>query len=870
VSSVQDKLNEWKRQLLDLSKRNRLLHFKETKWQTLRVQLPEPGVVFKRVALEERPFTVVGLGKEALLASDGTPAKKDDPAPRLLTVKPGEILFSGSDEKVAGALYTLRLRSRTELEERGVGVLYLAFGFLHWFEADQSDYEIVSPLILVPVELQRDTALAPYRVLHRDDDIVINPTLRKILGDQFKLELPDLPDEETWSLSRWLSTVGKVVSGQKRWRVEDAVYLSALSFLKLNMYRDLELGLGAAESSAIIRALAGDLSHLAAAQGDISEIPASQLDEQVDPASCLQVLDADSSQQQAIELAKAGASFVLQGPPGTGKSQTIANIIAELLGLGRTVLFVSEKAAALEVVQRRLTAVGLADGCLEVHSHKANKRVVVGELARVYALGNGGSSGIATFNYARLRERRLALNEYVRELHVRRDPLGRSVFEVEGLVAQLEGVPEVPFEVGDVVTLTPERLESMRDAITRLSGSADAIAALRENPWRGSTLDGQSLELQRLTRARLSTARDEFSRANDAGRALADAIGLDGTDLTPATIEWMSRISLALADGPQLIGSWLGSDKSAQLIESARAASEQHASAIADGNVVGDVFTDAVLEHDLDGLSDRLHNEYRSAFARLGGAYRHECLVLAPLTKSGKRPSFPDLMRTVPNAIALRDRRRWLASHEAGLREEFGPWYCGHATDWPSLQAALEFAQRISASFAGTPPEAFRLRMAGILSDRDALRAMSHTAEDALEAAREASLHVAGWFAANAPSSFLFAAHDSTPLETMAREADRLVLTCRSTRTSVSMSSRRWGHASDRRGRQAGARSVGARRDDGAAPLGASPHHPGAVRGADEPAGRRGTRCADGDRQQVAWALRRRRTGRTLRRAAIG
>ncbi|WP_371641220.1 AAA domain-containing protein [Tolypothrix sp. NIES-4075] len=59
------------------------------------------------------------------------------------------------------------------------------------------------------------------------------------------------------------------------------------------------------------------------------------------------MLDADSSQQVVIEAAKSGSSFVVQGPPGTGKSQTIVNMIAELIGDGKSVLLVAEKETAL-------------------------------------------------------------------------------------------------------------------------------------------------------------------------------------------------------------------------------------------------------------------------------------------------------------------------------------------------------------------------------------------------------------------------------------------------------------------------------------------------------------------------------------------
>ena len=386
--TLQDKLNEWKRQLLDLSKRNRLLHFKETKRQTLCVAQPEIEVAFQRIVGAEKKLTVSDVDPMCLFEPDDSTTNITLAPSAKQPTKTNEITFKGAPQAVATALYTLKSRSKVELEERGVGVLFLAFGFLHWFESENSDYEIVSPIILVPVDLERKTVLEPYSVVPRDDDVVVNPTIQKTLMDQFKIKLPELPEKEDWSIVDYLGQVKHEVARQSRWRVEGAIYLSAFSFMKLNMYRDLEIGLTTAEKSPLLQALSGDRSLLVSAMGDINEIPARELDERVDPLQCLQVLDADSSQQQAIELAKAGGSFILQGPPGTGKSQTIANIIAELLGIGKTVLFVSEKAAALDVVYRRLTEVGLSDPCLALHSHKANKREVVQELGRVYSIGN--------------------------------------------------------------------------------------------------------------------------------------------------------------------------------------------------------------------------------------------------------------------------------------------------------------------------------------------------------------------------------------------------------------------------------------------------------------------------------------------------
>ncbi|HII80242.1 MAG TPA: DNA helicase, partial [Methanosarcina sp.] len=64
------------------------------------------------------------------------------------------------------------------------------------------------------------------------------------------------------------------------------------------------------------------------------------------------------------------------------KSQTIANTIAELLAQGKSVLFVSEKMAALQVVKSRLDNAGLGELCLEVHSHQTRKKAVLEELEK--------------------------------------------------------------------------------------------------------------------------------------------------------------------------------------------------------------------------------------------------------------------------------------------------------------------------------------------------------------------------------------------------------------------------------------------------------------------------------------------------------
>lgn len=108
------------------------------------------------------------------------------------------------------------------------------------------------------------------------------------------------------------------------------------------------------------------------------------LDRNFSPSDLMVTLPADSSQMAAIATADRGKDFILIGPPGAGKSQTISNMIGRLLAKGKTMLFVSEKTAALEVVYQRLNKAGLGRFCLELHSNKAKKADVLKQIGAAW------------------------------------------------------------------------------------------------------------------------------------------------------------------------------------------------------------------------------------------------------------------------------------------------------------------------------------------------------------------------------------------------------------------------------------------------------------------------------------------------------
>ena len=106
------------------------------------------------------------------------------------------------------------------------------------------------------------------------------------------------------------------------------------------------------------------------------------------------VLDADASQRICLQHARDGKSFVIEGPPGTGKSQTIANLIAQSIADGKSVLFVSEKMAALEVVFNRLKQSGLSEfSCAPTRLRHAFSQLLIPSLRRRHRTTTRRSNG---------------------------------------------------------------------------------------------------------------------------------------------------------------------------------------------------------------------------------------------------------------------------------------------------------------------------------------------------------------------------------------------------------------------------------------------------------------------------------------------
>jgi very-short-patch-repair endonuclease len=280
--------------------------------------------------------------------------------------------------------------ARTAIEETGINYLHVALGFLRWNESTATTGELKrAPLILVPVSLQRTlrpTGGVEFELVWNEDEVVDNACLRKKLETDFAIELPRLEEEEF--PGAYCKRVEAAISSQaKLWHVEVDCAVGFFSFHKLAMYSDLDPANWDASQAIATESLADRLfggseepvgTNLYAGDYDV---------DRHDLAKTIELpLDADSSQHSAITDIAAGRNLVIEGPPGTGKSQTIANAIAHAVEQGKTVLFVAEKLAALEVVQKRLAHAGLGDYCLELHGHSLAPRQLFDSLAKRLSL----------------------------------------------------------------------------------------------------------------------------------------------------------------------------------------------------------------------------------------------------------------------------------------------------------------------------------------------------------------------------------------------------------------------------------------------------------------------------------------------------
>ncbi len=423
------KLTLWQRKLLDLTTRNRLLHLPDSA-KGVRLLCPDPAALEDLLSSGQRIRVVAvpdltSSGRDEVLYEQQNNESLVDEVARQALAR-GEVLASLEKVKLEATLIDLFRKARSDLEEGGANTLFLAIGFLKWKKSADDPKTYSAPLILLPVKLERKSALSGVTLSLLDEEPRFNLTLLELLRHDFELVIPgldgELPgDESGIDVAGIWDRVRRAVRDVPGFEVSTELVLGTFSFAKYLMWKDLNANAAQLLQSPLVQHL---LDPDAAGEGfsGSADFPRPErLDATVTPAQLFAPLPADSSQLAAVVASANTHSFVMDGPPGTGKSQTIANMIAHNLALGRRVLFVAEKRAALDVVFRRLAEQGLGEFCLELHSSKTSKVEVLKQLDRAWDVSEALSAEEWEREAARLQTLRSRLNQLVEVLHRRWD-----------------------------------------------------------------------------------------------------------------------------------------------------------------------------------------------------------------------------------------------------------------------------------------------------------------------------------------------------------------------------------------------------------------------------------------------------------------
>lgn len=444
-TTIQKKLELARQELLDLGLRNPLLNYRTLKARGLDISREKPEHIYRILVTEKKKMSFLEMSNltnkveaeqvyltkadqdspseviEDQLAEQAEQEAQEAQAKLALQASYVDLKLQTNytEKQLETRLLSTYHLARTYVEEQGVNILYIALGMLQWYEADSSQEPRKAPLILVPVQLERVSARERFTLSYTDNEIGHNISLAAKVKSDFGLDIPELTDLDDVNIPAYFDTVANSLESQRRWTIDrDSVVIGFFSFGKFLMFRDLDINNwpehARPEKHPVITALLEDgFREPASTIGENDH-----LDQHLKITDIHPIMDADSSQIMAIVDANQGRNLVIQGPPGTGKSQTITNLIAEAIAAGKKVLFVSEKMAALEVVKRRLDSVGLGVACLELHSHKTNKKSLLNDLSATLELGrpknlNDGNLELLGQMQSRLNEYSLAVNTEV-------------------------------------------------------------------------------------------------------------------------------------------------------------------------------------------------------------------------------------------------------------------------------------------------------------------------------------------------------------------------------------------------------------------------------------------------------------------------
>lgn len=708
--SAADRLARWKTSLLDLSLRNRLLNFKDSK-KSIPILCPDIAGLEDALAADEafrvRPKPDAWGAADP---RDGALHREQTGGDALADhlreeMSQRRLVAALTERELAGRLTEIERAARLGLEEGGANTLFLALGFLVWTEAATSDIERRAPILLIPMSIERKSVRDGFRIHRIDEELRINVTLLQKLRVDFGITvdgLDPLPEDESGlNVPNILRTIREAIKREPRWKVEEDASLTILTFSRFLMWLDLEANSEELKKNPIVRHLIETSNELFEPGATFPDLET--LDDRYPPSATFCPLHADSSQLRAVYAASEGRTFVLQGPPGTGKSQTITNLIAHCLTIGKRVLFVAQKRAALDVVHRRVSDVGLGPFCLELHSNKTTKESFRSQLRDALAVAGNGTGERWEAETNRLAEQRRALNEYAQDLHKPR-AFGKSAYWVISRLIGLGGEPKVTLNLGDSGGRTVEEFERMRAAVreaaeaARVSGDpvGHPLGAVRLATWTYGIEDDAAKAIR--------AAEEAHRNLRTTGSAILPELGLEIEEASLSDLELAGELTALLESAPRVTQAilsepdWVRSQ--AELdgwIELGRGCAARRTALL-------ETHTDGFLALDLPALIEKLRARKEAWFWkrwRLGAFVKK---AVRAVRRDGKKPKdLATLEEELGRALVVVEESAKLDAQGENLSRLLGPFWQGFDSRWDELQGMVAWVDRFRAVLDRAP-----------------------------------------------------------------------------------------------------------------------------------------------------------------------
>ncbi|MDJ0755630.1 MAG: DUF4011 domain-containing protein [Ardenticatenaceae bacterium] len=664
-----DQLKLARQELLDLGGRNPLINFRPQKTRGLNFVQTTPSKIFRHLVGDKGAYYF---------------QPKDHPNGQQNEIS--YLVTPYTTQELARRLEHSYYSARTINQEQGINVLYVALGMLHW-DDPESAQTYKAPLVLIPVQFERTLTLEQYNIRFNGTDVESNLSLIYKLQQDFGLTLPPLPDDEYFDLDRYFSDVQDAIQIYESWGVErETAVLGFFSYTRLLLYNDLDLdqwpaGSRPTEHPVLRSLLSSDLPVQSAAAMSRE----GHIDERFDYRQSHLIFDADSTQLEAIEAVQQGQNLVIQGPPGTGKSQTIANLIAQSVGDGKTVLFVAEKMAALDVVQQRLENVGLGPAVLELHSHKTTRVQVIDNMRETLTLGEPRSDGFFP-ELDELIDLRRQLNAYSQVMN---SPVGESGLAPYDLFGRLVGAASQ-----ETFTLLPSHafwsaqqyLENV-SIIEAIDGWLRAHGALALHPLNGSRVMGASDDQVKQFGEGAAAADKAFKTFVNHLNRLLSALGIK-KEVTLHQAEQIIAFADRLQNAPYLIGLKVDDPRWLQNEEKITEALHAGERIMQLREKYDHLVIEQAWQHPLLEVRGALMTARDRFLARFSGSVRQAERTLAGLCRGEVPKAINDRLALVDAILEVQRLSPSVEKEFSLLAQLFGKQWLGWDSSWVELNQA--------------------------------------------------------------------------------------------------------------------------------------------------------------------------------------